>query len=76
MVPPDFNRIWQEFEQRQENKFELREKFCDCDADHSDWAQRLFYPAPSGLLSWRLVILGLFGLNIHVLHLRMCMAFL
>ena len=45
-------------------------KFCDHDTHDRDRAQRLFYPAPSRLFGWRLVLLGPFGLNVYVLHLR------
>ena len=63
-MPPDFNRT------RQQDEFDLRKKFCDHDTHDRDRAQRLFYPAPGRLLRWRLVLLGLFGLNIYVLHFR------
>jgi hypothetical protein len=46
-------------QQNGQDEFELRKKFCDHDTHDRDRAQRLFYPAPGSLFSWRLVLLGL-----------------
>jgi hypothetical protein len=53
-----------------QDEFEFRQKFCDYNAHYGNGAQRLFNAAPGRLLSWRLVLLGLYGLNIRVLHSR------
>ena len=69
-----FQQNGKKFQQREENDLELREKLCDGDAHHCKRTQSLFYPAPGGLLGRRFVLFSSFGLNIHVLHLTICMA--
>jgi len=62
MVPPDFNRTGS-------TNLSFAKNF-DHDPDYGERAQRLFYPAPGRLFSWCLVLLGLFGLKVRVLHFR------
>src|SRR5438876_12460432 len=61
---PRLQQDRKKFQERQKNEFELRKKLCDHDADHRDWAERLFKPAPACFSLWSLVFC-LLGLKIH-----------
>src|SRR6266700_7530713 len=59
-----FQQDRKKFQDRQKNELELREKLCDHDAHHRNWAKRLLNSAPGCLSLWSLVIC-LLGLKIH-----------